>query len=341
MTKVAVVSEPLKELVGEGKNAKYVVNCTELHLAGRGIEKIRGFERLVNLEVLYLNDNKIQHVTNLDNNMCMKELFLQGNQINTLKGCLTKFTFLETLELSDNNLRNLDRLLEHLQAFKFLKNLELRGNPCCEEPDYRLRVIQTIPSVHVLDRHVVTGAERYEARTKFGNDTTSQTIAFMKRIPPPKPMERVGEMSVLTVQLGRDVKHVLKKEARAQQEAHDAMFANALSLKKPPVGGRAHRALPLPLDYPESARPRAKPAPSPPPPPPFPKPREKLDVYSFHALAPPAVRAPSDRAVSVAGSVEPEMVAGAGIELDERMQAALEERKRIKTLVPVTKTFVI
>ena len=30
MTKVAVVSEPLKELVGEGKNAKYVVDTGDM-----------------------------------------------------------------------------------------------------------------------------------------------------------------------------------------------------------------------------------------------------------------------------------------------------------------------
>ena len=46
-SKGPVCSEPLKELVGEGRNATYVKGCTELHLANRGIEKIRGFDRLV------------------------------------------------------------------------------------------------------------------------------------------------------------------------------------------------------------------------------------------------------------------------------------------------------
>lgn len=53
-----VFSEPCKELVGGGQNAKYLKECTELFLGGKGINKIRGFEPFVNLESLWLNDNK-------------------------------------------------------------------------------------------------------------------------------------------------------------------------------------------------------------------------------------------------------------------------------------------
>ena len=35
-----VLSEPLKQLVGEGRNEKYVRECTELHLAGQGKSKV-------------------------------------------------------------------------------------------------------------------------------------------------------------------------------------------------------------------------------------------------------------------------------------------------------------
>ncbi len=47
MKRPKVESEPLKQLVGEGRNEKYVRECTELHLANQGIEEIHGFERLV------------------------------------------------------------------------------------------------------------------------------------------------------------------------------------------------------------------------------------------------------------------------------------------------------
>lgn len=42
-----------------------------------------------------------------------------------------------------------------------------------------------MPSVHVLDQHVVTGQERIDARTLIGGDIAALTIAFGKRIPLP------------------------------------------------------------------------------------------------------------------------------------------------------------
>ncbi len=51
---------------------------------------------------------------------------------------MLSFKFLESLDLSNNQLRDLDKLLKTLEKLKFIKNLNLTGNPCCEEPDYRL-----------------------------------------------------------------------------------------------------------------------------------------------------------------------------------------------------------
>lgn len=47
---------------------------------------------------------------------------MQDNQICTLKGSLLCFKFLETLELSNNQLRDLDKLLKVL-ALHLLKHL--------------------------------------------------------------------------------------------------------------------------------------------------------------------------------------------------------------------------
>jgi len=55
-----VVSNPRAELAVD--NAKYIKACTELHLAGKKIEVIWGFDRFVNLEELWLNNNKVRAV---------------------------------------------------------------------------------------------------------------------------------------------------------------------------------------------------------------------------------------------------------------------------------------
>lgn len=59
-----VISRPLAEL--PSINAKIIRDTTELHLAKRGIQKLWGFERLVNLEVLWLNDNRVRQWSGAD-----------------------------------------------------------------------------------------------------------------------------------------------------------------------------------------------------------------------------------------------------------------------------------
>lgn len=214
-----VVSQPHKEIVGEGKNAKYIKDCTELHLGGRGIERLAGFAQFVNLEVLWLNDNRLQRLGGLNANFRIRRLYAQGNQIDSLKGSLAHFKFLQVLDLENNHLHDLDRVLAVLSHFNFLNNLTLKvrphaslsseraaarrrrtayadasscplscprcaclasqGNPCCEEEAYRLRVIFSIPSLHILDCHAVKERERATARRRFGTGGVEKlSLAF-------------------------------------------------------------------------------------------------------------------------------------------------------------------
>ena len=40
-------------------NAKYILACKELHMADKGINRLLHFDRFINLEVLWLNDNEV------------------------------------------------------------------------------------------------------------------------------------------------------------------------------------------------------------------------------------------------------------------------------------------
>mmetsp|Transcript_2261 Transcript_2261/g.7533 ORF Transcript_2261/g.7533 Transcript_2261/m.7533 type:complete len:568 (-) Transcript_2261:158-1861(-) len=159
-----IVSQPRKELAVD--NAKYVKACTELHLANKGIEFLWGFERFVNLEVLWINDNKLTSIDALDNNFRIKKLYAHNNRIRTLRGSIEVFKFLEELVLSNNQLSDLTTTLETLSNFAYIKTLDLFGNPCTQEQGYRLKMIYSLPSLHVLDRHVVTDEERLQANRK-------------------------------------------------------------------------------------------------------------------------------------------------------------------------------
>ena len=176
--------------------------CKELYLGNKDIEKIRGFEEFVNLEFLSINKNMLKKINNLDANFRMKVLHAQDNQICTLKGSLECFRNLEQLDLSNNELRDLAKLLPGLQRFQFLTHLNLKGNPCCEEPDYRLQVVHAMPGLRVLDQHVITTAERLKAKANIGGDVAALTVAFGKRAPP-RELEKVPERSLLERELAK------------------------------------------------------------------------------------------------------------------------------------------
>ncbi|KAK1945568.1 Leucine-rich repeat-containing protein 72 [Phytophthora citrophthora] len=173
------------------KNHKYVKNCTELYMASKRIDKIANFDAFVNLEVLWINDNQrrlnryqIQELDGLDGCFRIKQLYAQNNSIRYSKylvrsffrsftydtlcsslagSSLPRFKFLQELRLYDNQLKDLQGTLEVLSRLSRLRDLDLFGNAVVEEENYRLQVIRAIPSLDVLDRHVITDEERAQA----------------------------------------------------------------------------------------------------------------------------------------------------------------------------------
>ncbi|RHY00035.1 hypothetical protein DYB36_001369, partial [Aphanomyces astaci] len=74
-------------------------------------------------------------------------LYLSQNNIASLDG-LAQFTRLKVLSLGGNLLARFDafdKLAPHLAS---LRTLHLSGNPLCDAPNYRLRLIYVLPMVH-------------------------------------------------------------------------------------------------------------------------------------------------------------------------------------------------
>ncbi|KAF1334409.1 Protein phosphatase 1, partial [Globisporangium splendens] len=159
------------------KNFKYVKNCIEMYLFKRGIQKLAHFEPFVNLEVLWINENELEDLDGLSTCVRIKYTYAQNNRIrnppdsflvailSTLEGSsLLHFTFLKELRLYDNKLKDLHGTLAILSKLHHLEDLDLFGNPVCEEDQYRLQVIHAIPSLVILDRHMITDEERAKAQ---------------------------------------------------------------------------------------------------------------------------------------------------------------------------------
>lgn len=78
--------------------------------------------------------------------------------------------YLETLSISNNELRNLDKNIEFLKEYTLLTHLgnyyimivlfhllikkkDLFGNPLAEEPNYRYKIVHFLPQIKIFDRH--------------------------------------------------------------------------------------------------------------------------------------------------------------------------------------------
>jgi Leucine-rich repeat (LRR) protein len=109
-----------------------------------------------NLECLWLNQNRLEKIENLDSNFRIKYLYVQNNQIKTLDGSLKYFKHLDTLAINENELRGLDHVLAFLKQFPLLVSLDLFGNPLAEEPNYRFKVLNALPQLTLFDRQSKT-----------------------------------------------------------------------------------------------------------------------------------------------------------------------------------------
>jgi len=198
----------------------------------------------VNLETLWLNDNNITRVTNLDMNMRIKRIYLQNNKINTLKGSLHTFTFLDTLILYNNNLSDLITNLEQLQPMRHLEELDMHGNPLAEETNYRLLVIRYLPWLHVLDRHKITDEERLAAtKVKTASEAldeegTSPKKSIVKKKPAAKQLAAQAQLSSALSAIGEVVKtkrillkdHYMYEDPRKEWVVTEGVFTKYMSL---------------------------------------------------------------------------------------------------------------
>ena len=206
------------------KTRKFAKECTEIVLSKRNLTKLVNFENFENLEALWLTNNNLTSITGLESNFRIKFLCCSFNRIISLENSsLHVMKFLETLYLNNNKLKNLDKVLNYLKQFSFLKNLNLFANPVAEEPEYRPRVIDSLKSLEIFDRHLITMIERIkdEKIVKEYNDPLSkQPVKKQKRL---KVYENFSQVEK---NLFNEANQILNK--RKQNEKHKQKVQNEL-----------------------------------------------------------------------------------------------------------------
>merc|ERR1719456_399352 len=69
------------------KNQKYASECTEVYLSNRGGTRIsKQFKDFANVEVVWLDGNRLSRVENLEANFRIKEVYIQNNTLVSLAG---------------------------------------------------------------------------------------------------------------------------------------------------------------------------------------------------------------------------------------------------------------
>lgn len=135
-----------------------------MYLGRKGIQFLGDFEGFDNITDLWINDNQITSISELDNCVRIRRLYAHNNKIRNLYGSLQFMKFIEVLNLANNNIKDLSTVLQQLSLFRSLRQLDLSGNPVAEETAYRMHVIDKLPQVQVLDCSKVKSTERKKAR---------------------------------------------------------------------------------------------------------------------------------------------------------------------------------
>jgi hypothetical protein len=201
------------------RNMKYANECTEVYLAKCGATELSdNFKDFPSLEVVWFNSNRLARLDHLGTNFRIREVYIQDNRLVSLSG-ITSFKFLRVLLARNNQLRNLDKQLQLLEKFAFLKKLDLFGNPVAEEPDYRLRLIYRIPQVEILDQRVVKTMERIKADEVVPNLDSASA-------PKPAAARRKGqELSILEADCRRETHEIKTRREQAEVAALSQPFS--------------------------------------------------------------------------------------------------------------------
>ncbi|NXN16747.1 PPR42 phosphatase, partial [Indicator maculatus] len=171
------------------QNLDFASNVTHLYLQNNCIAAMENLSSLKNLEKLYLGGNCITVVEGLDKTDKIRELHIESQRLplgeklvfdpRSLRSLAKSLTM---LNISNNNIDELEELavLENLsyliaadnqlQCMKDLEvalhkwtklcKMDLTGNPICQEPKYRDRIVVQSPALESLDGKEIKEVER-------------------------------------------------------------------------------------------------------------------------------------------------------------------------------------
>ncbi|ETN04554.1 hypothetical protein PPTG_14413 [Phytophthora nicotianae INRA-310] len=118
-------------------------------------------------------------------------LYLSQNNLRSLKG-IEQFPAVRLLSVG-GNLISSDKEVARLNELAQLRNLNLMGNPLCDQPNYRLRVIAVLTKLQVLDNSDITKKERHAAPHVAAQDDALRTMVLQNHFDIQK-LQRIAQL---------------------------------------------------------------------------------------------------------------------------------------------------
>eukprot|EP00198_Chlamydomonas_reinhardtii_P003907 XP_001693243.1 predicted protein [Chlamydomonas reinhardtii] len=203
----------------------------------KGLTRMSGLERCINLVELNLSNNQITKIEGLEGLAQLRRLQLCSNKLTRLEPaqCFTGLTRLESLALQDNRLgpgldalglQELGAALPGLRAL-YLQHLDRTGsNPVCRAEGYKPALLAALPGLCNLDGERSPGSLNYaELAAEYDAFRTAPPARKPVVLPDPAPwlagaVKSLDECEMLV--------HVLREEsARFRQQLADKKTAQA------------------------------------------------------------------------------------------------------------------
>ncbi|XP_017668046.1 PREDICTED: protein phosphatase 1 regulatory subunit 42 isoform X1 [Lepidothrix coronata] len=175
--------------ISQIQNLDFASNITHLYLQNNCISSIENLSSLKKLEKLYLGGNYITVVEGLDKIGEIRELHIESQNLPLGEKLLfdpvslrSLAKSLSVLNISNNNIDELEDLavlenlsyikavdnqLQHMKDLKVvlnkwtkLRRMDLRGNPICQKPKYRDKVVVQSQTLESLDGKEIKEMER-------------------------------------------------------------------------------------------------------------------------------------------------------------------------------------
>lgn len=140
-------------------------SLTKLQLNNNYIGKIENLETLIHLKKLDMSFNKISKIENLDRLVNLEKLSFYENFIETLENMdtLKKLTI---FSVGKNRIANLSSV-NYLRKFPKLASLNMAGNPCTKDEDFRIYVAAFLPQLVYYEYRRIGEDERMEGNVSF------------------------------------------------------------------------------------------------------------------------------------------------------------------------------